>query len=816
VQNVACSRLCLSAAVLLGTILAPTARVCGATPLNTLTAKERQAGWKLLFDGKTTHGWRNYQKPGISAGWKVIDGALVRVEKGAGDIITVDQYDSFELSLEYNIARAGNSGVMYHVTEDGKSPGWIGPEVQILDNKEGEDPQKAGWLYQLYKPDVDATHPAGQWNQLRILVTPAKCTTHMNGVKYYEYVKGSKDWDERVARSKFAEIPRWGKATRGYIALQDHGGRVAFRNVKIRPIAAAGAKACIGDGGYIHQRGGCPNAFHRCRESQKTAAYTKIVFFGGSITEGAGASKPQFCYRELLMRQLHQDFPGAVLMQNNAAIGGTGSWLGAFRTANDALSGGAALAFVEFAVNDGGSPEEQVYASMEGIVRQIIARDPTADIVFLYTLHKDHMADYRQGKLPDRVAWHEKIAEHYNIPSVNMGQYAAQKILKGDISFDEFAKDGVHPTDRGYAIYLEALRPFLAQAEAAADRGQLVRRQMPKPFSPAPMEHAQCVSYDRAQLDGSWKVGQHSPVGRFSHVLQSDKPGATLTLRFRGAEVGLFDAIGPDSCDFEASIDGGPWQPQPDFDRYCVHSTRPHNRPIASGLDPKQWHQLRLRIAEQKPAQSRGHTARIGWLLVDGEVPDPFFGLSPLKRIDAVYAGMDPLSYTPPADRWRNLDGTRKRLGEGDSLKIVMLGDSIIGDTSGSRFELLLGRMYPRSKITKITSTRGSTGCWWYKLDNHVEEYVLRHKPDLLMIGGISQRQDVESIREVIHQVRAAQSPEILLMTPAFGVPTSPHIRQWTFDIKPGATDYRARLRRLAEEEKCGFLDMTGPWWRYI
>jgi lysophospholipase L1-like esterase len=177
---------------------------------------------------------------------------------------------------------------------------------------------------------------------------------------------------------------------------------------------------------------------------------------------------------------------------------------------------------------------------------------------------------------------------------------------------------------------------------------------------------------------------------------------------------------------------------------------------------------------------------------------------------------MDPLSYAPPADRWRNLDGTRKRLAEGDSLKIVMLGDSIIGDTSGSRFELLLGRMYPRSKITKITSTRGSTGCWWYKLDNHVEEYVLRHKPDLLMIGGISQRQDVDSIREVIHQVRAAQSPEILLMTPVFGVPTSPHIRQWTFDIKPDATDYRARLRRLAEEEKCGFLDMTGPWWRYI
>ena len=79
--------------------------------------------------------------------------------------------------------------------------------------------------------------------------------------------------------------------------------------------------------------------------------------------------------------------------------------------------------------------------------------------------------------------------------------------------------------------------------------------------------------------------------------------------------------------------------------------------------------------------------------------------------------------------------------------------------------------MYPKCKIEKVTSARGSTGCWWYKLDNHVEEYVLRHKPDLLMIGGISQREDVDSIREVIRQVRAKQSPEILLMTPAFGVP---------------------------------------------
>lgn len=203
---------------------------------NTLTEKEKQAGWKLLFDGKTTGGWRNYRKDGISDGWKVIDGALTRAEKGAGDIITVDQYDSFELCLDYKISKGGNSGLMYHVTEEGQAPWHSGPEVQIQDNKDGHDPQKAGWLYQLYPAETDATKPAGEWNTLRILITPTKCVHTMNGVKYCEYVKGSDDWNERVAKSKFAKFPNFGKPTKGYLCLQDHGNEVAFRNIKIREI----------------------------------------------------------------------------------------------------------------------------------------------------------------------------------------------------------------------------------------------------------------------------------------------------------------------------------------------------------------------------------------------------------------------------------------------------------------------------------------------------------------------------------------------------------------------------------------------------
>ena len=208
-----------------------------AAELNKLTPAEKRAGWKLLFDGKKLDHWRNYRSQTIGSGWKVVDGALTRAAQGAGDIITVEQYDSFELSLEFNISKGGNSGLMYHVLESDKvGAAFSGPEIQIQDNVDGHDPQKCGWLYQLYPSSVDATRPAGQWNQLRIRITPEQCSTHMNGLRYARYVKGSADWKKRVAKSKFAKFTGFGEATKGHICLQDHGNLVAFRNIKIRKL----------------------------------------------------------------------------------------------------------------------------------------------------------------------------------------------------------------------------------------------------------------------------------------------------------------------------------------------------------------------------------------------------------------------------------------------------------------------------------------------------------------------------------------------------------------------------------------------------
>ena len=215
--------------------LAALPRLVAAEP-NTLSPEEAKDGWKLLFDGKTTAGWRNFKQDAVSPGWKVEDGALVRAGKGAGDIMTAEQFGAFDLVLEYRIAPGGNSGLMFHVTEEGGTPWQTGPEVQILDNVAGRDPNKAGWLYQLYVPAIDATKPAGEWNEIRLLVTPEKGETWMNGKKYYDFVKGSDDWNARVAKSKFVAMPLFGKATKGHICLQDHGDTVAFRNIRIRPL----------------------------------------------------------------------------------------------------------------------------------------------------------------------------------------------------------------------------------------------------------------------------------------------------------------------------------------------------------------------------------------------------------------------------------------------------------------------------------------------------------------------------------------------------------------------------------------------------
>ena len=188
-----------------------------------------------------------------------------------------------------------------------------------------------------------------------------------------------------------------------------------------------------------------------------------------------------------------------------------------------------------------------------------------------------------------------------------------------------------------------------------------------------------------------------------------------------------------------------------------------------------------------------------------------------LEQIESIYSQMRPVRYSPPSSRWKNLPRTKKLLTDSGTLRVVMLGDSIVNDMSRSCWNLLLERRYPKCKIEKVTSVRGSTGCWWYKEPGRVQKFVLDYHPDLVIIGGISQRGDINSIREVIRQIRVASNADILLITGAFGNVDPRDESLWRRIVDPNHySEYRKGLENLARQVGSAFLDMEVAWARYI
>lgn len=199
--------------------------------------------------------------------------------------------------------------------------------------------------------------------------------------------------------------------------------------------------------------------------------------------------------------------------------------------------------------------------------------------------------------------------------------------------------------------------------------------------------------------------------------------------------------------------------------------------------------------------------------------PDYYLCSSPcrsLAQIAAIRKEMPPGQFTAPPADWAHLGRTRRLLTEGGELRLLAAGDSIINDTMRSGWVALLQEAYPRARIQATVYVRGGGGCQHYREEGRVPKYILPRRPDLLIIGGISQR-SIEDIREVIRQVRAGlPEVEILLVTGAFGTVDPRDAAALAQAPHSGTGAYGRALRALAAEQRCAYLDLTGPWAEYL
>jgi hypothetical protein len=218
---------------------------------NTLSSQEKEQGWKLLFDGKTTQGWHSYGYGSVGKAWNIVDGSLhldVANKKDwpaneSKDILTNDEYDNFHLKADWKLAKKGNSGIIFYVREDKKKyPNTYetGPEMQVLDNAGHPDAKipkhRAGDLYDLISSSSEPVKPAEEWNHAEIMCKNGKLDFFLNGVHIVTTQLWNDNWKKLVANSKFKSMPDFGTFKKGKIALQEHGEEVWFKNIKIRKL----------------------------------------------------------------------------------------------------------------------------------------------------------------------------------------------------------------------------------------------------------------------------------------------------------------------------------------------------------------------------------------------------------------------------------------------------------------------------------------------------------------------------------------------------------------------------------------------------
>jgi hypothetical protein len=397
-------------------------------------------------------------------------------------------------------------------------------------------------------------------------------------------------------------------------------------------------------------RGGLPNALGKLEGGGEA----RIAYLGGSITKSQG-------WRTMTEEWFREQYPQARIEAINAGISGTGSALGVFRVERDVLQHKPDLLFIEFAINDGGTSGERIRGSMEGIVRKARRADPDLDICFVLVVGQWMTEGLRQGEVPHTYTAHTDIAEHYGLPTIHLGVEVARLEHEGKLVFTGrwpqteeekaalgdnilFSGDGVHPYDAGHALYAEAVARSIEKMKGVGRPGP---HSLPPPFREDNFEYATPIPLDRAEMTAGWRkldVEGDSAVKKllagaeFGDKLEAlwlaEEPGESISFRFRGTSVMVYDLAGPDCGQIIVTVDGGEPKIVPRFDSWCT-GHRVTVMTAAADL-PDEQHTIRLEIDDEQPDKvkllaERGVTmddpARYdgtrwyaGYLLVTGEM----------------------------------------------------------------------------------------------------------------------------------------------------------------------------------------------------
>lgn len=362
-------------------------------------------------------------------------------------------------------------------------------------------------------------------------------------------------------------------------------------------------------------RAGLPNFFAKVEKG----AEVRIGYLGGSITAQEG-------WRPKTLAHFQKSYPKAKISEINAAIGGTGSDLGVFRLKQDVLDHKPDLLFVEFAVNDGGTSPLQIFRCMEGIVRQTWRTLPECDICFVYTVTEALVPPMLDGKFQKSASAMEKVADHYQIPSIHMATEVAKLAKEGRLVWkaplpksDEekkalgdkvvFAPDSVHPhPETGHELYLQAVVRSLEPIKSASKAPGA--HKVAAPFIGTNYEQAKLIPITEVKLGAGFVA--LDPVKdergrqfakRMTTLHRGAKAGDTITFQFKGTSCAIYDIIGPDCGQVIVTLDDQPAKIVPRFDAYCTYF-RLSKLTIGSDL-PDAVHRVKIEVHPDSPDKAK-------------------------------------------------------------------------------------------------------------------------------------------------------------------------------------------------------------------